>query len=368
MTDTPNPVPELAASNSDPSRPILITGGAGFVGCNLANHLLTSGQKVRILDDLSRPGVEQNLGWLGEKHPSMEVELGDVRDRAVVERALSGTAGVFHFAAQVAVTTSIEDPVRDFEVNLVGTLNLLEAARRQKDKTFLVFTSTNKVYGGLTDLAISANEGRYQPVDRVSLSHGIGENRRLDFLSPYGCSKGAADQYVLDYARTYQLPSLVLRMSCIYGPRQLGTEDQGWVAHFMRSVLAGQAISIYGDGKQVRDLLFIDDLVEALVLAAANAKRLSGRAFNIGGGVHNAASLLEVLDKLEELHGVRPEVQFEPWRHGDQRYYVTDYRAFKSATAWAPKVGVEAGLAKLYRWMCDSRLAPERAVARKAAP
>jgi CDP-paratose 2-epimerase len=369
MTDTPSPARGLIAANTDPERPVLVTGGAGFIGANIANHLLSSGQRVRIFDDVSRIGVDQNLEWLSEKHNGrIEIEIGDVRDRAAVKRAIEGTSGVFHLAAQTAVTTSIQDPWLDFEVNVVGTLNLLEELRRLREQAFFVYTSTNKVYGPLADLAISPQEGKYQPVDRVSASHGIAENRRLDFLSPFGCSKGAADQYVLDWARTYRLPCLVLRISCTYGPRQFGSEEQGFVAHFMRSVLSNQPLTVWGDGKQVRDLVFIDDMVEALTLAATHAGKLAGRAFNIGGGVQNAVSILEVLDKLEDLHGVRPNVEFKEWRPGDQRYFVTDYRAFKSATAWTPKIGVEAGLARLYRWMCDGRAAQSPQPAQKAAP
>jgi CDP-paratose 2-epimerase len=369
MSELTSPLSKLVAANDDPSRPILVTGGAGFIGANVANYLLSNGQPVRILDDLSRVGADQNLVWLSEKHSDkLEVEIGDVRDRAAIKRALDGTSGVFHFAAQTAVITSLENPMDDFAVNVLGTLNLLEELRTKSSRGFFVYTSTSKVYGGLTDLAINAHDSRYHPVDRVTSANGIGENRRLDFASPLACSKGAADQYVLDYARSFKIPSVVLRLGCTYGPRQLGTSAQGWVTHFMRSMLASQKVTLCGDGRQVRDLLFIDDLIEAVMLAASSAAKLAGRAFNIGGGVQNAASVLDVLEKLEELHGARPPVEGAEWRPADQRYYVTDIRAFKGATGWTPKVGVDAGLARLYRWMCDSRLGSDRAAERKAAP
>lgn len=330
----------------------LVTGGAGFIGCNLAHRLLSSGRKVRVLDNLSRPGVEQNLQWLRQQHGALlEFVRADVRDAAAVAQAMGGVQQVFHFAAQVAVTTSLDNPQEDFAINALGTLNVLEAARARPVPPAIIMTSTNKVYGGLEDLALSVQGTRYLPVDATVTGTGIGENRPLDFHSPYGCSKGTADQYVVDYARSYGMTTLVFRMSCIYGPRQFGTEDQGWVAHFILRALRGERITLYGDGMQVRDVLFVDDLVDAFLLAEQNAHRLKGRAFNMGGGPQNAISLQDLLDRIEQLHGQRPSVSFDAWRTGDQRYYVSDTRGFQRETGWKARVGAEEGIALLYQWL-----------------
>ena len=335
-----------------PMRHAVVFGGAGFIGSNLAHRLLRGGQRVLLFDSLARPGVERNLKWLKEQHGDrLRVQIGDVRDATLVRRAIRGADQVFHFAAQVAVTTSLQDPVRDFEVNGRGTLNVLEAIRTEEVKPSLVFTSTNKVYGGLEDVALERRAARYQPVQAPLRAHGIGEWRRLDFESPYGCSKGCADQYVLDYARTFGVPAVVFRMSCIYGPRQFGTEDQGWVAHFLLRALQGGPITLYGDGHQVRDVLFVEDLVNAFVLAQAGMEHLSGRVFNMGGGPARSVSLLELLDRISLLSGRRPEVRFESWRRGDQRYYVSDTRQFEQATGWRARVGVEEGLSRLLQWL-----------------
>jgi len=333
-------------------RRTLITGGAGFVGTNLADRLLSSGRRVVVLDDLSRVGVRENLRWLEDAHPDgLEVDIGDVRDASAVRAALVGTDHVFHFAAQVAVTTSVEDPVRDFAVNLGGTLTLLEELRRLESPPPLLFTSTNKVYGGLDDVAIHKRGERYEPRDRVWRDHGISEDQPLQFCSPYGCSKGGADQYVLDHARSFGLPTVVLRMSCIYGPHQRGNEDQGWLAHFLMQAMAGRPITLYGDGCQVRDVLFVDDLLDAMELAVANVDRLSGQAFNMGGGPDNTVSLLELLDTIGALEGSRPEVDHGRWRVGDQRWYVSDTRRFARETGWRPMVDVAQGVERLHAWV-----------------
>jgi CDP-paratose 2-epimerase len=278
-----------------------------------------------------------------------------VRDAAAVSQAMAGVQQVFHFAAQVAVTTSLENPQEDFAVNALGTLNVLEAARARAVAPGIIMTSTNKVYGGLEDLALSVQGQRYLPSDEAVRERGISESRPLDFHSPYGCSKGTADQYVIDYARSYGLTTLVFRMSCIYGPRQFGTEDQGWVAHFILRALRGERITLYGDGMQVRDVLFVDDLVDAFLLAEQNAQRLAGRAFNMGGGAQNAISLRDLLDRIEQLHGTRPAVDHDAWRTGDQRYYVSDTQAFQRETDWKPRVGFEEGIARLYEWLTVAR-------------
>jgi CDP-paratose 2-epimerase len=337
-------------------RQVLITGGAGFVGTNLADRLLSAGQSVLVFDNLSRPGVDQNLQWLRQRHGDrVHIEVADVRDRYALRRAVRSASQVYHFAAQVAVTTSLTDPVLDFEVNACGTLNLIEALRSMHNPPPLVFTSTNKVYGNLIDISLTKNCTRYEPQDILIRRYGINEDRPLDFHSPYGCSKGTADQYVMDYTRTFPIPMVVFRMSCIYGLHQFGTEDQGWVAHFLIQAIEGKPITVYGDGMQVRDILFIDDLIEALLLAQTHMPTLSGQAFNIGGGPAQAISLLELLELIVELHGESPVVQAANWRPGDQHYYVSDTRRFREATGWAPRVGVRQGLKLLYEWLLESR-------------
>jgi CDP-paratose 2-epimerase len=356
MSTRPTEKRRFAGSRSP--RVTLITGGAGFIGANLAHRLLSDGRPVLILDNLSRAGVQQNLSWLRERHgDALEVAIDDVRDRAAVKRAVARADQVFHFAAQVAVTTSIAEPLEDFTVNAEGTLNVLEAIRAQASPPGLVVTSTNKVYGGLDDIALERVGQRYAPTAMELRTHGISEARPLDFHSPYGCSKGTADQYVLDYARTYGLKTAVFRMSCIYGPHQFGTEDQGWVAHFLVRALAGAPITLYGDGMQVRDILFVEDLVEAFLLAQRHLPSIAGRAFNIGGGPRNVISLLDLIDRIEMLHGERPELDFAEWRIGDQRYYVSDTRKFQRATGWKPKVAADEGIRRLYRWLGQSRAA-----------
>jgi CDP-paratose 2-epimerase len=345
----------------DARRPVLITGGAGFIGTNMADRLLSAGQRVLILDNLSRAGVVENLAWLRARHGAdLEVEVGDVRDAGLVRAAVRRAARVFHFAAQVAVTTSLVDPLQDFEVNARGTLNLLEAIRAQPTPPPLLFTSTNKVYGTLADVAVALFGDRYLPSDPTLRTHGVDERQPLDFHSPYGCSKGAADQYVLDYARIYRLPAVVFRMSCIYGSHQRGNEDQGWVAHFLLSVLRDEPITIYGDGKQIRDALHADDLVDAMLAAHQQMDRLAGRAFNIGGGIENAITLRDLLFLAERLHGRLPTIRYGAWRTADQRYYVSRIEAFARATGWQPRVDVAEGVARLYRQLRD-RLASERA-------
>jgi CDP-paratose 2-epimerase len=343
-------------TGSGDRRPVLITGGAGFVGTNLAHRLLSDGVPVLVFDNLSRPGVEENVLWLREAHgEKLQVEVADVRDPYAVRDAVRRARQVYHFAAQVAVTTSLVDPLADFRVNLRGTLNLLDALRGLAFPPPLVFTSTNKVYGNLEDLEFRENGSRYQPADVKIREHGICEARALDFHTPYGCSKGAADQYVLDFARSFGLSAAVLRMSCIYGPHQFGTEDQGWVAHFVLKALAGEPISVFGDGFQVRDVLFVDDLVDAMLLAQERIADVSGHAYNIGGGPRNAISLLDLIDLIEEVHGDCVPVRHEGWRTGDQKYFVSDTRRFREITGWQPAVDIRRGVSELYDWLTSER-------------
>ena len=339
---------------------VLITGGAGFIGTNVAARLLEQGQRVRIFDSLARPGVEKNVEWLcSEFGNRVELQLDDIRNRWAVREAVKHADRIFHFAAQVAVTTSVDQPREDFEVNVLGTFNLLEALRQLDSPPPLLFTSTNKVYGSLLDIGLTIRGNRYQPTDEM---RAIGEDRPLDFESPYGCSKGAADEYVIDFSRIFGLPNVVFRMSCIYGPHQFGTEDQGWVAHFLIRALRDEKIIIYGDGKQVRDLLFVDDLVNAMLAAMESIDRIKGRAFNIGGGIENAVSLMDVLDTIEQLHGERPEVSFQNWRPGDQRYYVSSYESFQQETGWKPTVDAREGIARLHQWLASTRTAKKSEV------
>jgi len=333
-------------------RPILITGGAGFIGSNLADRLAREGHRVRVFDALARAGVDTNLAWLKDRHGDrIEATVADIRDDAALGHAARDAKAVFHLAAQVAVTTSMVDPRDDFEVNILGTLNLLEVLRRRGDRTPLVFASTNKVYGDLADLEFDAGDHGYVPRDAEVRAHGIGEARPLDFHTPYGCSKGAADQYVLDYARSFNIPATVFRMSCIYGPHQKGNEDQGWVAHFLLQALRGEPITLFGDGKQVRDILWVGDLVRAFHIALDHPEETQARAFNLGGGPDNTVSLLEVVDTIEHHTSEKVRIDWGNWRVGDQRYYVSDTRRFEAEFGWRAQTSAVAGIAHLCEWM-----------------
>jgi CDP-paratose 2-epimerase len=330
----------------------LITGGAGFVGTNLAHHYLLLGKPVMILDNLSRKGVEENLQWLANKYgKDVRIQIADIRNEHAVKKAISGAESVFHFAAQVAVTTSLKNPREDFEINARGTLNVLNAIAMLETPPPLVFTSTNKVYGEMGELEIEEKDKRFMPVQEELKKFGLNESRPLSFHSPYGCSKGTADQYVVDFARTFEIPATVFRMSCIYGPHQYGTEDQGWVAHFIINALNNKPLNIYGNGKQVRDILFVEDLVDAFVLAQKNIKNVSGQAFNIGGGPDNAVSLIEVVEQISKMNKNEIDIRYGDWREGDQKYYVSDTRKMELATGWTPKTNAKDGLQKLFNWL-----------------
>jgi CDP-paratose 2-epimerase len=342
------------------TRTILITGGAGFVGSNLAERLLGEpGTRVRIFDDLSRRGVEQNLAWLqGLAGSRLEFVRGDVRDRMAVRKAAEDADEIYHLAAQVAVTTSIDDPRNDFDINAVGTFHVLEAARLSGRRPFVLFTSTNKVYGSLHGVPVSVSGQRYCAKDVTF--RGVTEAEPLDFHSPYGCSKGAADQYVHDYARIYDLPTVVFRMSCIAGPRQFGTEDQGWVAHFLYSVLEGKPITIYGDGYQVRDVLHVADLVDAMQAARENRERTAGQVYNLGGGPERAVSIVEMLDAIAEETGARPELEYAPVRPGDQPLYISDTGKLTAHTGWRPRRSCAETLAAVHRFWLANRSTVEK--------
>lgn len=345
----------------------LVTGGAGFVGSNLADAYLREGGRVIVADNLSRAGVERNAAWLKARHGDrVRIETVDVRDFRAIAPLVHQSRRVFHLAAQVAVTTSLEDPRADLDVNVGGTFNVLEAARRMAEPPSVLFTSTNKVYGGMEHVPVERGADGYRYADG---RRGATEAEPLDFHSPYGCSKGAADQYVRDWFRIYDVPTVVFRMSCIYGTRQFGTEDQGWVAHFARRVLAGEPVTVFGDGHQVRDVLWIDDLVRALRGALAAIDRTAGEVYNVGGGPQNAVSVRGVLERLEEITGLAADVSYADWRPGDQRVYVSDTARLERALDWTPATSWKAGLERLVAWLeeaeMDAPVAPvEPALAR----
>jgi CDP-paratose 2-epimerase len=335
-----------------PAEPIVVFGGAGFIGTNLVDQLLKDGEDVIVFDNFARPGVERNIDFLREAHGSrLHTVRADVRDASAVDDTVRNAKAVFNFAAQVAVTSSLSDPRQDFDINARGTLTILEALRRLSPQTPLIFASTNKVYGSLSDLPVEQSRGRYQPADPRLREFGVDESWPLDFCTPYGCSKGAADQYVLDYARSFGLRTAVMRMSCIYGPHQFGTEDQGWVAHFLIRALRGETITLYGDGRQVRDILHVNDAVAAYRAVLSAIDRVSGRAFNLGGGPANAVSLRGLLDEVAALIGSPLDCGVAPWRSGDQLYFVADTRRLTEAVSWRASIDWRAGLRDLARWI-----------------
>lgn len=330
-------------------RSVLIFGGAGFVGSNWASHLLNSSNaRVHVFDNLSRRGVEQNLRWLKQQADPerLKVTIGDIRDASLVAQALQGSSEIYHFAAQVAVTSSLSDPRHDFEVNALGTLNILEAARKSGRQPFILFTSTNKVYGSLGQQQLVLTDRRYCRLDEK----GVNESQPLDLHSPYGCSKGTADQYVHDYSRIFALPTVVFRMSCIAGPRQFGNEDQGWVAHFVHSAMHSKPVTIYGNGRQVRDVLSIKDLVSAFEKVREHLEKTAGQTYNVGGGIGNSASVLEVIDEIESITGKKVRFSLERPRQGDQLFYVTDFAKLRKHTGWKPKRNLRRIIQSIYEW------------------
>lgn len=336
-------------------RSALIFGGAGFIGSNWAAKLLRSTDtRVHIFDNLSRSGVEHNLRWLKSQSGNSErlkITVADVRDAAAVRRAVGGATEIYHFAAQAAVTSSVTDPRLDFEVNALGTLNVLEAARQSGRQPFILYTSTNKVYGNLAAKQLVLTGRRYCALD----NKGVGESQPLDLFSPYGCSKGAADQYVHDYARMFGLPTVVFRMSCIAGARQWGTEDQGWLAHFIYSALEARPLTIYGDGKQVRDILCVDDLLAAFEKVRGQINATAGQIFNVGGGAANSVSLLEVMDEIERATGTKLHFTLQRQRPGDQMFYITDFEKLRKLTGWRPQIGLRRTIEAITHWWKERR-------------
>ena len=329
---------------------ILIIGGAGFIGSNATAYFLGKGESVTILDNFSRSGSLSNLKWLKSLKGKLRVVKADVRyDQKILSKEVSLVDAVIHLAAQVAVTTSVVNPREDFEINALGTFNVLEAVRLSKKQPILIYSSTNKVYGGMESVTIKKLPTRYAYKD---LTRGVPESFPLDFHSPYGCSKGTADQYVRDYSRIYGLKTVVFRQSCIYGPRQFGIEDQGWVAWFIIAINSGKPITVYGDGKQVRDLLYVEDLVSAYDLAIQKISKVSGEVFNIGGGPSNTMSIWkEFLPILEDLFHKKIHSKSASWRPGDQLIYVSDISKAKKLLGWKPRVGVKQGITRLFDWV-----------------
>lgn len=332
---------------------ILITGGAGFIGSNLANRLLTEGHKVTVFDNLSRSGGNSNLAWLCETHgpDAFRFIEGNVTDFNALLKAVEGVDRIYHLAGQVAVTTSVQNPRTDFEYNALGTFNALEAARLVGNNPIFVYTSTNKVYGEMADVGVIEEELNYKYVDG---QFGVSELQPLDFHSPYGCSKGAGDQYTRDYSRIYGLRTVVMRQSCIYGYRQFGIEDQGWVAWFMIAALKQRPITIYGNGKQVRDILFVDDLLDVYDAAVRNIDIAAGQIYNVGGGPGNTMSIwCEFGPMLEKLLGRPVPVSYKEWRPGDQPIYISDIRKAERELGWSPKITLHEGITSLFNWICD---------------
>ena len=329
---------------------VFITGGAGFIGCNSADRFLASGHDVIIFDNMSRVGSFLNVEWLNGRYPqNLTVIKGDIRDYDALCQHIGGSDVILHLASQVAVTTSVQNPREDFEINALGTFNVLEAVRHYCPEATVIYASTNKVYGGLEQIGVVERDGRYA---YEAYSQGIPETLPLDFHSPYGCSKGAGDQYMLDYARIYGLKTLVYRQSCIYGPRQFGVEDQGWVAHFVIATVQNRPISIFGDGKQVRDLLHVDDLIIAYKLGIERIDELKGQAFNVGGGATNTLSIwTEFGPLLEELAGRPISVHHGDWRPGDQRIFVADIQKAQDELDWMPRISPQEGIRDLYQWV-----------------
>lgn len=332
---------------------ILITGGAGFIGVNSARYFAKKGWDVAIIDNLSRRGTEDNLRWLQDQG-AIRFEKADIRAAAQMARLVGKIKPdvLLHLAGQVAVTTSVTDPREDFEINALGTFNMLEAVRKQSPETFFINASTNKVYGKMEEVGVSERNGRYEYRD---LPNGVEETQQLDFHSPYGCSKGVADQYTIDYSRIYGLQSTTFRQSCIYGTRQFGIEDQGWVAWFTIAAVLGKQITIYGDGKQIRDVLHVEDLARAYEAAIDHQQQASGQAFNIGGGPQNTLSLRELLAYLEQELAIEIPLQWDQWRPGDQPVFVCNLEKAKRDLQWQPAIAVQQGVRQLIHWVRDNR-------------
>lgn len=344
-------------------RKILIIGGAGFIGINSARYFLKKGWKISILDDLSRAGTDYNIKKLredfGDKFVFKKCDI--TKDTKTLQSFVNKNDVVLHLAAQVAVTTSISYPEEDFRINVVGTFNVLEAIRKSKNKPFVIYSSTNKVYGSLTQYPVLEKSTRYVFKDNKLKKNGVSENTAIDFHSPYGCSKGAADHYVIDYGRIYGFNSVSFRQSCVYGEYQMGIEDQGWVAWFAIASLLGKKITVFGTGKQVRDLLYVGDLVRLYELAIQNKNKVSGKAFNVGGGVGNTLSIIEYLNSLEKKLGIKIKTTKDKVRAGDQPIFISDNSKIERTLGWKPKISTSIGLDRMISWIKNNQKAIERA-------
>jgi CDP-paratose 2-epimerase len=344
---------------------ILITGGAGFVGSHTAEYYAKSGNDVTIIDNLSRAKILNkndknamfNWNYLKKNYPKIKLIKGDIRDARILEKLAKDVDVIIHTAAQTAVTTSITDPRTDFETNALGTFNVLEAARKSKNTPALVYCSTNKVYGdNVNRVPIKENESRYDFSDN-KFKNGISESFSTDLCehTPYGCSKFLGDVYVQDYAKRNEIKTGIFRMSCIYGTRQFGVEDQGWVAWFTIATVLEKPITIYGDGKQVRDILYISDLIDAFNSFIKKQNSLKCEVFNIGGGTKNTISLLELLDMLEKETGNKPKISFDKWRPSDQKVYISDISKAEKTLSWNAKISPENGIKKLIDWVKENK-------------
>ena len=333
---------------------IFITGGAGFIGTHTANYYLSKGNAVTIFDNFSRKGTRENVKWLEKEYGvrSMEVIEGDIRNFDKLKQSIVGQDVVIHLAGQVAVTTSVINPREDFEINALGTFNVLEALRLFTPDSIFLFASTNKVYGGMEEIKIIKKDKKYIYRD---LPDGISEAQNLDFHSPYGCSKGTADQYVRDYHRIYGLKTVVFRQSCIYGTHQFGIEDQGWVSWFTIASVLGKPITVYGDGMQVRDVLFVEDLVRAYDTAVINIGKATGKIYNVGGGPEFTLSLLELLALLEKKLGRKIPYTSAGWRPGDQPVYVSNISKINKELGWEPKIDVQDGTSRMIEWIVKEK-------------
>ncbi len=334
------------------AKKILITGGAGFIGCHTTRYFASKGHEVVIIDNLSRKGTPENLDWLREGHPVTHYET-DIRDfEAVTDifKREKGFSDVIHLAAQVAVTTSVANPRDDFDINALGTFNMLEAVRHFCPHAPFIYASTNKVYGLLPHIEVVEGARRYE----IKGKKGVSESEPLDFHSPYGCSKGSADQYVVDYARIYGLKTVSFRQSCIYGERQFGVEDQGWMAWFIIAGILGRSVSIYGDGKQVRDVLYVHDLVKLYEKSMEQRNALSGKAYNVGGGLENSLSLLEFIEILKD-QDLQLSFTFGDWRPGDQRVFISDNTKVEKELDWKPETAPDQGIRNLMSWVRENK-------------
>lgn len=334
-------------------RSIFITGGTGFIGSNAADYFSKKKWKVFIYDNLSRNGSNYNLSWLLKK-VNIKFIKGDIRNYELLKKTLKKIKPevILHCAGQVAVTTSFTNPREDFEINAKGTFNILEATKNNKLKSKIIYTSTNKVYGDLPEHKLKEKKKRYSFFNNHK---GVNEKTNIDFHSPYGCSKGAADQYVMDYSREYKLDTFVLRQSCIYGPNQFGIEDQGWLAWFTIASILKKKITIFGNGKQVRDLLHVNDLIRLFEVIANNKNKITSRIYNVGGGLKFSLSILELLDLLESLMKKKIPVRFSKWRPGDQKIYISDNSKTLKNLGWKPKIDPKKGVTELINWVLENK-------------